>query len=84
MDSKQQAEQILEDEFADEALLLVRKSFTPTGYTYTYGALKMNGLWHVTGKNAPREMTTHEFITWLCQGRDPFVQLFWAKTVHEI
>lgn len=63
-------------EYDENAVVIFRKQFNPTGVIYNYAAIRCGNLWYTTGPRAPKGYTWDELMEWLDESTcDPEVAL---------
>lgn len=68
------------DPFADGTSLMFQKSFPSNpDVKYSYAAVRVDGLYYVTGGRAPQGFTWDEFVNWMGLGVDEVFRVTPAK-----
>lgn len=78
-----------EDDFADGAIILILKQFRNPKTVYQYAAIKIKGLWFITGNHyngSTSGLYPAQLLDWLLKGMDPQhpPRIFWAPEVIEL
>lgn len=73
-----------EDVYEDGEVIRFDKTFND-GLTYSYAAIKAEGLWYTTGPSSPKGYSWEALLDWIFKGRHGSkITLWWASTYDEI